>query len=126
MNQSEREQIRLKELFNDLRYSKQQQWNTVYLTVVLIGGIISFITTKAKDYELGIRLGWVAVVVAVAAVILLINCACDICKYRKDKDTLLEGKTTPCDSWKTVLFTIMFSVIVLFAGGIALYVGFRT
>jgi hypothetical protein len=52
-NSKEEEECRMyfQILMDDIRYSKQQQWNTIYLTLIAIGAILGvFLTVESKGY----------------------------------------------------------------------------
>lgn len=89
-------EILYNDMINAIRYSKRQQWNSIYLTMLSLAGIISLhlsvgkeIPCKCFDYLLLI----ICVIVGVLGIIFISRYYCDIKRYRSIKEEVVKQFT---------------------------------
>jgi len=127
-NSNEDENMRLlyQVYIDDIRFSKQQQWNTLYLTLLAISGIIAL--SIYLPYKLGLTettelqhikrfLTLICLLVSSLGILFLTNYYFDIKRYR-NKLKVLSGKLkVPIKEKKrdARLFLILFSLVIALA-----------
>jgi glucose-6-phosphate-specific signal transduction histidine kinase len=105
--------------FNDIRYTKQQQWHVLYLTLVAIAGITSIAwgIKSSSDHpffiESLIKVDWA---IGIIGCIFIISYAFDWARYREEKIKLrlsLRIHSEKMRIFDIVLFVILFCLIIL-------------
>jgi hypothetical protein len=109
----------LENKFNDIRYTKQQQWHLLYLTLVAIAGItnIAFIITIPPCHGFAILLLIGDVLVGIMGCGFIIYYAYWLQIYRDEKSDFIQKLLNHSDKKSigdTVFFTINFCVVILF------------
>ncbi|MEJ2193021.1 MAG: hypothetical protein P8Y39_11905 [Nitrospirota bacterium] len=75
----------------DIRYTKQQQWKTIYLTLIALAAIVS-LSAFDLPYILRIYLTAVSPFVGALGICYIYNYHKDLSKYRAIKDHILEKR----------------------------------
>ena len=91
-NSKEHEEIRaLYQIYIDeIRYTKQQQWNTVYLTLFAIAGILALsLGLQILSQSLTIFLIAICIVIAVFGIFLIGHYQWSLARYRYKKDRII-------------------------------------
>ena len=124
--------IRLEETFSDIRYSKQQQWNVLYLTISAIAGIITLILNISISkclykYIFDTVIILAIISVCISGIAFIDQYRKDIKNYRKTKNTLLKNNkendnNDEIDYWIPELFQF----IIIIAAAVGLSVIFLT
>ena len=115
----EKENLRLllNNKLNDIRYTKQQQWHLLYLTLIAIGGITSLaIGIKPVLCYFGLFLIGFDIIVGVLGGGFIIYYAHWLHNYRNEKSYYLEQLGIQPDRQKigdNVIFTVSFCVIII-------------
>jgi hypothetical protein len=79
--------LELENNFNDIRYTKQQQWHLIYLTLIAIAGITSLALTIDKP-SLSLLLIIFEIFIGIIGGGFIIFYASSLKKYRDKKDDL--------------------------------------
>jgi hypothetical protein len=121
MQDDEKTSLRLllENKFNDIRYSKQQQWHLLYLTLIAIAGITSLaLGITPISYCIGIFLIIFDALIAVTGCGFIIYYAYWLNIYRKEKRDYLLKLLNHSDQKRIsdiVIFTISFCIIIAFS-----------
>lgn len=121
MSDDEKTNLRLllENKFNDIRYSKQQQWHLLYLTLVAIAGVTSLAFNIApSSYCFGIFLLIGDVLIAIMGCGFIIYYAYWLNIYRNEKRDFLQKLLNHSEHKRVsdiVIFTISFCIIIVFS-----------
>ena len=92
-NEGEEFRLLYQTSIDDIRYSKQQQWNVIYLTLIAVGGIIAFCIRLRMEQKLSQDLHYFFVGVSIAIALLgasfIVRYQRDIERYRYTKNQFL-------------------------------------
>lgn len=109
----------LENAFNDIRYTKQQQWRVLYLTLSAIVVITYLATNKYCPFEYF----WIVLLVGdlfigILGIVFLFKYMEDLKKYRNHKETYIKQlkikKLNTNNINNTCCFTTCFSVVIMF------------
>lgn len=107
----------LENKFNDIRYTKQQQWHLLYLTLIAIGGVTSLaLATKPSLCYFGIFLITFEVIIGVLGCGFIIYYAYWLNIYRNEKSYYQEQVGIRPDQKKirdNVIFTVSFCLVII-------------
>ncbi len=81
----------LENKLNDIRYTKQQQWHVLYLTLIAIAGITSLFLGIELNLCFRISLLIVNILVGIIGGGFIIRYACDLATYRDEKIKLIQS-----------------------------------
>ena len=108
--------LQLENKYNDIRYTKQQQWHLIYLTLIAIAGITSLaLTIDEPSLSFLQFLIIFEIFIGIMGGGFIISYASSMKKYRDEKDDLLKdlcncsGQTKNCDN---VIFTVCFCLVI--------------
>ena len=141
-NSNKGEELRLlyQDIIDNIRYSKQQQWNTVYLTLVAIGAILALVLgLYSKPFLYECLLLWLSIICYIIAglgIYFIVNYQIDIAKYRYQKEEIIKTFSLKAQAiaqgpklkeyfkWeffgKDVVFVFLFCLLIF----VAWYLGF--
>ncbi len=109
--------ILLENKFNDIRYTKQQQWHLLYLTLVAIAGITSLaLSIKPSLRFLGVFLIAFDVMLGIMGCGFIIYYAYWLNIYRSEKSHYLQQlRKSPAQRkiHDNVIFTVSFCMVIL-------------
>jgi hypothetical protein len=111
----------LENKFNDIRYTKQQQWHLLYLTLIAIAGITSLafkVRPLQSCFRIFLLLGDVGI--AIMGCVFIICYACRLDSYRKEKREYLQKLNHPEQNKingieDSNVFTISFCIVIVFS-----------
>jgi hypothetical protein len=107
----------LENKFNDIRYTKQQQWHLLYLTLIAIAGITSLaISIKPALCFFGVFLVAFDAMIGIMGCGFIIYYAYWLNIYRNQKSSYLQQLHTSSDKKRIkddVIFTVSFCIVIL-------------
>ncbi len=115
----------LENTFNDIRYTKQQQWHVLYLTL----SAIIVITTLALNIEpapsacFAIWLLFVDIAIGIMGICFLYRYKKDLEKYRNEKEKHMKNLNIQKDkrTGDICCFTVCFSVVIFFILSVSIW-----
>lgn len=103
---------------NDIRYTKQQQWHLLYLTLIAIGGITSLaLSTKPLLCYFGFFLIAFVIIIGVLGSFFIIYYAVWLSTYRDEKNYYQQQlgiNSNQKNIRDNVVFTVSFCFVIVF------------
>ena len=111
----------LENTFNDIRYTKQQQWYLLYLTIIAIAGITSLAFTIKLSHPCHCFKCFLIlcdILISLIGGSFIVRYAFSLEKYRKEKKKLVKELGSSLDDKgmiDTFVFTLYFCLIISFS-----------